>query len=95
MNRALDEIHYLRNDVEIIARALKIQFDSGLIKMTNGSDAMYDFKKIVGKKDYERTYPVLDTIVDSDIREAYRGGFTYLNPKYVNEGCREGGCIGC
>ena len=87
---SLDEIHYLRNDVEIIARALKIQYDSGLIKMTNGSDAMYDFKKIVGKKDYERTYPVLDTIVDSDIREAYRGGFTYLNPKYSEKDIGKG-----
>ena len=50
--------------------------------MTMGSDAMHFYKKSIGKKVYERLFPVMSNAIDSDIRQAYRGGFTYCNPKY-------------
>lgn len=75
------EIDYIRNDVEIVAWALKAMFDKGLTKMTIASNAINNFRT---KFDYfEKFFPKLDPIVDRLIRDSYRGGFTYLNDKYV------------
>lgn len=74
------EVDYLRNDVEIMARALRVLFDQGLDNMTQGSNALADFKKIVGKKNFEKWFPIPD--YDYDIRQSYKGGFTYLNPRF-------------
>lgn len=74
------EKDYLRNDVEIMARALEIMFKKGLDKMTIGSDALNFYKQI--NDDFKALFPVLDFEVDKDIRKSYKGGFTYLNPKY-------------
>lgn len=73
-----NEIAYIRNDVEIMARALKEMFARGLTKMTIASDAMNNFKDnfIIG---FKRKFPVLPPEVDADIRKSYKGGFTYLN----------------
>lgn len=76
------EIDYIRNDVEIDARALNYMFDLGLDKMTLGSNALADYKKIVGKKNFERWFPVPD--YDHDVRQSYKGGFTYLDSRYKN-----------
>lgn len=75
-----EEIDYLRNDVEIVARALQTLFDEDLNKMTQGSNALHDFKSIFGKKNFERVFPILD--YDKDIRGSYKGGFTYLSPRF-------------
>ena len=39
-----DEWDYLKNDIQIMAMALKIQFDQGLTRMTRGLDALGDHK---------------------------------------------------
>lgn len=71
------EINYIRNDVEIMARALKFMFEQGHTKMTIASDAMTDFKhRMIG---FRKKFPLLPLEVDKDIRESYRGGFTYVN----------------
>ena len=44
----LHEEMYIRNDVIIPAKSLKILFDMGYIKMTAGSNALADFKDIIG-----------------------------------------------
>lgn len=74
------EIDYLRNDVDIVARALNTLFEQGLTKMTQGSNALYDYKQTVGAKNFNKWFPIPD--YDSDIRQSYKGGFTYLNPKF-------------
>lgn len=70
------EREYIRADVEIMARALKILFDEGLTKMTQGSNALYDYKQVIGTKVFKNNFPPPD--YDGDIRKAYKGGFTYL-----------------
>ena len=80
------EIDYIRNDVEIVARALDIMFKQGHTKMTIGSDALTHFKSMC--PDFRNLFPVLDNEIDRDIRQAYKGGFTYLNPAYRE---KEGG----
>lgn len=75
-----DEINYIRNDVEIVAWALKAMFEKNLTKMTIAGNAMNDFK--LRFKDFKRFFPVLTDDCDMAIRKSYRGGFTYLNKKY-------------
>lgn len=48
---------YLKNDVEIVARALSVLFNQDLDKMTQGSNALHDYKMTVGKKEFERWFP--------------------------------------
>ena len=75
-----DEIDYIRNDVEIMARALNHMFVQGHTKMTIASDAMSDFKhRIVG---FRKKFPKLSPEQDAGIRKAYRGGFTWVNEKW-------------
>lgn len=72
-----EEIAYIRNDVEIMSRALKIMFEQGHTKMTIASDAMSDFRaRTIG---FRKKFPLLPEEVDNDIRKSYRGGFTYVN----------------
>lgn len=82
------EIEYLRNDVEIMARALLVLFDQGLTKMTQGSNALYDYKNIVTEKSFDRWFPLPD--YDHDVRQSYKGGFTYLNGRYKNKDIKTG-----
>ena len=77
-----EEYDYIYTDVHIMAQALKLQIEKGLKGITIGSDALKDFKKIVGRKLFDFNYPVLDKVIDDDIRKAYKGGFTWLNKKY-------------
>ena len=72
-----EEVDYIRNDVEIMARALKEMFMRGLTRMTIAGDAMNNFKDhFVG---FRKKFPLLPDDVDKDIRKSYRGGFTYVN----------------
>lgn len=73
------EIDYIRNDVEIMARALDIMFNKGLNKMTIGADALNNYKKIIPS--FDSYFPNLGS-KDTLIRKSYRGGWTYLNPLY-------------
>ena len=84
----IDEVNYIRNDVEIMARALKYMFDEGLNKMTIGSDALSDYKSRC--KYFKKYYPILPYEIDHDIRESYKGGFTYLNDCYKGKETGEG-----
>ena len=74
------EIDYIRNDVEIMARALDILYAQGMTKMTISGNALDSFKKMC--KNFKDLFPVLPIDVDADIRASYKGGFTYLSPKY-------------
>lgn len=86
-----DEKEYITNDVLIIAKALKTLFDDNLKKMTQGSNALCDFKEIIGINKFNHFFPVLDNELDKNLRNSYKGGFTYLNPLYkekeVGVGC--------
>lgn len=82
------EIAYITNDVEIMARALEIMFNAGLTKMTIGSDALHNYKKI--SSNFNKYFPILPSEIDKDIRRSYRGGFTYLNPLYKNKESTKG-----
>ena len=82
------EIDYIRNDVEIMARALEFMFNEKLLKMTIGSDALTNYKEM--NKNFSRYFPILDYNIDYDIRKSYKGGFTYLNDCYKEKSVGEG-----
>src|SRR5690606_11011066 len=79
-----------KNDIEVIADALKIQFEQGMKSMTAGSDSLKGFKSVISTKKFEKLFPILSEEDDSEIRLAYRGGFTWLNDKYENATVNEG-----
>ena len=85
-----EEKDYVKNDVVIVAKALNVIFSEGLTKMTQGSNALFDFKNIITKKRFNHLFPEIPFDIDKDLRKAYKGGFTYLNPKYKEKEVKEG-----
>lgn len=75
-----EELDYIRRDVKIPAMALHTLFSQGLTKMTQGSNALFDYKRTVGDRNFEKWFPIPD--YDQDVRQAYKGGYTYLNPRF-------------
>ena len=80
-----EEKEYIKHDVIIVAKALEYLYSIGLTKMTAGSNALYEYKNIMSVKKFEKIYTKLTYDCDKDLRQAYKGGFTYLNPIYESE----------
>lgn len=76
-----DEYEYIYNDIAIIADALHIQFEQGLTSMTVGSDSMKSYKDEDPER-FKMLFPAMTVEEDAIIRPAYKGGFTWLNPRY-------------
>lgn len=84
-----EEEEYIKHDVIIMAKALEELYSMGLTKMTAGSNALNDYKQIMSVNKFDKIYQKLTYEADKDLRQAYKGGFTYLNPIY------EGDDVGC
>ena len=98
------EKEYVSNDVIIIAKALYQMINKqGQTGLTMSSDALSDFKhrlanvergKPKAKKKAEEVFrhwfPELTLEADTYIRRAYKGGYTYANPKYTSQMIGEG-----
>ena len=88
-----EEIDYIKRDCLIVAQGLKFMFEQGLNKMTISSCALNNFKETLGGNNkFRALFPVLDVIDDKFIRESYKGGYTYVNPKYQNKWLNSEGC---
>lgn len=83
------EKEYIANDVLVVKEALEIMFTEGHNKLTIGSCCLAEYKKIMGKEDYESLFPSLTDIqlnesehkysnVDAWIRKSYKGGWCHL-----------------
>lgn len=77
------ETEYIRRDCAIVGKALKKLFSQNLNKTTQASNAFNNFKTTIAKNDFKHWFPTLDC--DTFIRPGYRGGYTYLLPKYQNK----------
>ena len=86
-----NEINYIRNDVEIVARALKQMFEAGLTKMTIASNALNNFKDHF--PNFNKCFPELPEEIDGEIRMSYRGGFTYASDKYTEQEVGKGSVL--
>lgn len=82
-----EEVAYIKNDVTIVALALERLDEMGLTKMTIGSNALADYKRMVGKK-FRDIFPIPD--YDVDVRKSYKGGFTYVNDIFKEVDVGEG-----
>lgn len=78
-----EEVAYLANDVKIMSMALSQMFEQGLRKMTTGANALSQYKEIITKPRFDRMFPT--PLYDKDIRQAYKGGFTYLKDGYSDK----------
>ena len=78
----MEERDYLARDVLIVARAIKEELDVGMTKLTVGSDSLEEYKRIIDPKTFLSAFPVLSETMDNEIRLAYRGGFTYADPRF-------------
>ena len=85
-----EEEDYLRRDVTIIAQALKLLYDEKHTKLTSGSDALAEYKSIVGNDWFKKMFPTFSLVMDAEIRRAYRGGFTYRDPRFRGYNCKSG-----
>lgn len=79
-----EEWEYQHADVAIMSQALHILFEQGLTKITQGSNALSDYKDIIGKKNFARWFPVLDRERDSFCRKSYKGGAVMVHKKYAS-----------
>lgn len=78
-----EERDYIRRDVQIAAQALKVMLGEGMSKMTAGSNALSYYKQLQGgHRGFRKIFPYITEEQDTFMRRAYRGGFTYCNPKY-------------
>ncbi len=75
-----NEIKYITNDCLIVAKALKVLFDQKLNKMTQGSNALHNFKELISIKRFEHYFPEVSPEADADIRKAYKRGVYLFKP---------------
>ena len=91
-----EELEYLYHDVHIVALALKKLEDGGFTKMTGSGDAFFHWKQTLQSQrarergvnpehTYRSIFPVVSLEEDDFIRRAYKGGWTYVNPKYAGK----------
>lgn len=78
-----EERDYITNDVRIMAMALHQDFGNGLTRLTTGADALASYRDGVGSARWKKLFPVIPVAMDAAIRRAYRGGWTYANPRYT------------
>lgn len=78
-----EEQEYIINDVRIVAHALNEFFKLGLNKMTIGQCAMAEYKKIIGDSVFKRWFPV--PTYHDDVKQCYKGGYTWVNPKFAGK----------
>ena len=79
----VDEVDYIESDVVIVAKALHVQLNAGMRKMTVGSNSLAEYKRMT--TEFTTLFPILDIEIDTDIRRAYRGGFTYRSTRFPRE----------
>lgn len=88
----LEEREYIVADIVIVAKALHQLFSEGMEKLTMSSDALNDFKLRLAHQDekskedvFRVFFPEITVEMDKFIRKAYKGGYTYTNPKFANQ----------
>lgn len=81
-----EEVHYLKNDTEIVGLSLEHAMSMGMDKLTTGACALNDFKMRIkskyGKNGFESLFP--KPSYDEFVRKAYKGGWCYCNEMYKN-----------
>lgn len=70
--------------------------NEGLNKMTAGSNALTNYRDMSGgRKGFRKWFSYIEPEEDEFIRKAYRGGWTYVNPKFQGRKLGEGHRVRC
>lgn len=77
------EIAYIRNDVTIMALALAELFKNNLTHMTVGSNALSNYREMIGFRRFTKLFPEPEYY--RDIKQSYKGGFCFLQGAYANK----------
>lgn len=80
-----EEIEYCIQDSRIMAYALNKEYQKGHNKITLSTDAFTEVKSFIGGKFWRNNFPLLSNDDDAFFRDAYGGGWVYVNPKYANK----------
>ena len=79
----LEEIDYVTSDIQIVAYALEYFQNQGLDKMTIGANALADYRRSITDDSFDRWFP--SPKYHNDVKQSYKGGFTYLNPEFAGK----------
>lgn len=88
-----EEADYIRRDVAIVAHAVGQTLSEGMTRLTVGADSLADYKKIVKTRAFKRLFPVVDADTDLEIRQAYRGGYTYADKRHSGKHHKRPGMV--
>ncbi len=80
-----EEWDYIERDVDIVRTALRVPEEVGNTGLTIGGDAMTEYRATMAHGKFRTVFPLLDRQLDDWLRQAYRGGWTYINPKYQGQ----------
>ena len=78
-----EEREYCMTDARIMAKAMRVILAEGCDHMTISLCALADYKRMIGKRNFSKWFPVLPYEVDCEMRQALRGGWCYANPRYI------------
>lgn len=79
-----EEVEYCINDCVMICEALQFFLDSDMLKgFTIGMISFKAFQETCPR--WRDIFPVLPTETDTFLRKSYRGGITYVNPRFANK----------
>ena len=85
------ELSYVRNDTEIVARALVRHFDQGMDKLTAPADAIEELKRTC---DFENKFVTRwwasHSSAEKFCRKAYAGGISWVNPAIKDKVVKHG-----
>lgn len=85
-----EEIKYIEHDVRILKEGVQAFHSMGMKKLTTASNALNNYKNVVGKDRFNELFPPLTEYEDRDCRMAYKGGWSYLNPKFADKKVKKG-----
>lgn len=83
-----EEIEYIKHDVWIVAHAIEYFYSEGLDRITIGSCALHEYKTLLTKEKFKLYFPT--PRYHDDVKQTYKGGFTYLNPEFEGKTIRNG-----
>lgn len=83
-----EEEAYVTNDVVIVAHGINYFHSQGYDKITIGSCALDEYKKITTKQKFKKWFPIPK--YHDDVKQSYRGGYTHVDPKLAGKNIKNG-----
>ena len=83
-----EDIERVKGDTRILKVAMEHVLSEGMTRLTMASDALADFQERFGIHEYRFHFPKLPHAVDEFVRAAYKGGWTWCNPRWQERDLR-------